>query len=193
VRRPASTVRTAALVGAGVLAVHQLRYLLWYGQGSDAALHSHGHAYLGAAAPLVVAATVIALARFLSRTLRGANAGAPPRLIPLWLWLSASLVAIYSLQEWLEGALAHGHPGGVGGVLGHGGWLSLPLAAAVGLALAVALRGAAGAAELLRRPRSLRPRPPVAPAALRSPVSDLARHEPCLAAASPRAPPAAPA
>ena len=46
------------------------------------------------------------------------------RLSAGWLWLAgwAALVLIYATQETLEALLATGHPAGVAGVFGHGGW-----------------------------------------------------------------------
>jgi hypothetical protein len=180
----------AALVGVGSLAVHQLRFVLAYGDGSDRALSSQGHAYLAVVGPLVVAAAVLAFARFLDRLARGARTSAP-RFGRLWAVMSASLVAMYSVQESLEGLLSDEHPGGLAGVLGHGGWLALPLSIAVGLLLALALRGLARADELLPRTASLRAQLPAAPPSLRASAPLLARREPCLAATSARAPPAA--
>jgi hypothetical protein len=105
--------------------------------------------------------------------------------------VSVSLLAMYSLQESLEGALATGHPGGLAGVFGHGGWVAIPLSAAVGLALALALRGAGRAAELLDGGRTPRPPLPGAPPTLGAIRFLLMRRELRLAPASARAPPAA--
>jgi hypothetical protein len=55
------------------------------------------------------------------------------------------MLGVYSCQEWLEGALADGHPGGIAAPYSHGGWIALPLALAIGLLIALALRGAAAA------------------------------------------------
>jgi hypothetical protein len=180
----------ATVVGAGSLAVHQLRYLLWYGHGSDNALSTQGHAYLTLVGPLVVAAGVLSFAGYLDRLARGARASAP-RFGRLWAFLGTSLVTMYCVQESVEGLLSSGHPGGVDGVLGHGGWLSAPLSVAIGLAVAVVLRAATSASELLPTARPLRPRLPAAPASLRASASPLPRREPSLAAASARAPPVA--
>jgi hypothetical protein len=60
----------------------------------------------------------------------------------LWLLCTAALVAIYVCQEFLEGLFATGHPGGLAGIFGSGGWWSIPAAAAVGLVLTVAFHGA---------------------------------------------------
>lgn len=189
-RTRAFTVRMAALVGVGSLTVHQLRFVLGYGHESDSALSAQGHAYLAVVGPLVVAAAVLAFAGFLDRLARGARTSLP-RFGRLWAVLSASLVTMYWVQESLEGVLAEGHPGGLAGVLGHGGWLAVPLSVAVGFALALALRGAATAGELLPRARSLRPRLPAAPLSLHPSAPSLGRREPALAAPSARAPPGA--
>jgi hypothetical protein len=179
----------AVLMGVGSLAVHQLRFLLWYGKSSDGALSSQGHAYLAVVGPVVVAATVLAVARFLDGLARGGRAGSP-RVTRLWAGTSMSLLAVYTLQESLEGALASGHPGGPAGVFGHGGWLAAPLSAVVGLALAIALRGAAGAPGLLPR-RRLRPPRPISLPALHAALPPAAVRPSQLAPFAPRAPPAA--
>jgi hypothetical protein len=189
VRARTFTVRLAALMGVGSLAVHQLRFALWYGKSSGDAPSSQGHAYLAVVGPVVVAVTLLAVARFLDRLARGHRGGVPP-LTRLWAGVSASLLAMYSLQESLEGALAGGHPGGLAGVFGHGGWLAIPLAAVVGLALALALRGAGRAAEMLGRVRTPRPGLPSAPLTLGAPRFAVTRRELSLAPASARAPPA---
>ncbi len=59
----------------------------------------------------------------------------------LWLTCSACLVAIYVSQELLEGLLETGHPGGLAGIFGYGGWWSVPAALGVGLVLAAAFHG----------------------------------------------------
>ncbi len=60
----------------------------------------------------------------------------------LWLLCAACLVAVYTTQEFLEGLFATGHPGGLAGIFGYGGWWSIPAALAVGLVLAAAFHGA---------------------------------------------------
>jgi hypothetical protein len=92
-------------------------------------------------------------------------------------------VAIYMTQELLEGLLATGHPAGLVGVFGYGGWWSLPAALAVGLVLAAAFHGARWALQevaerrsgtpRLRRARISVPRPPYSAPALRlAPLAD---------------------
>ena len=180
----------AALVGVGSLVVHQLRFLLWYGHHSDRALSAQGHAYLMVVGPAVVAVAVLAFARYLHRLARGARSSVPG-LGRLWLVLSAALAGIFCVQETLEGALSGGHADGLAAVAGHGGWLAAPLSVVVGLALAVALRGGAHAADLLAPGRSPRPPLPAAPLSLHPLVSFSPRREPWLAVASARGPPAA--
>jgi hypothetical protein len=136
------TLRTAALVLVGWWAVHQLRYLLAYGAGANDALHQQGHAYLGPAAPVLGVLLVLAIARLVVRaTLAPAGRSRRvQRLAVLWPACSAAILALYSAQEATEGVLAGGHPAGVEGVVGHGGWVAVPLAIVAGLAVAAALR-----------------------------------------------------
>ena len=47
-----------------------------------------------------------------------------------------------SAQEFLEGLFATGHPGGLAGIFGYGGWWSIPAAVCVGLVLAAVFHGA---------------------------------------------------
>jgi len=49
-------------------------------------------------------------------------------------------MAIYVGQELVEGLLASGHPGGLHGVFGHGGWIAVPTAVAIGSLIALTLR-----------------------------------------------------
>jgi len=137
----------AALMPAGAFAVHQLRYWLAYGTNTSAALQQQGHSYLHSVAPWIVllmasSAGVFLLA--LGRALGGRSS--LPRhtasVATLWLLCSATLVATYVSQEFLEGLVANGHPGGVAGIFGYGGWWSIPAALAVGLVLAAAFHGA---------------------------------------------------
>jgi hypothetical protein len=63
-------------------------------------------------------------------------------LVGLWVVCSACLVAIFATQEFLEGLFATGHPGGLVGIFGYGGWWSIPAALCVGLVLAALFHGA---------------------------------------------------
>lgn len=166
--------RLAALLAGGAFAVHQLRYLAGYGDRSHGQLAHQGHAYMTLVAPLVAVLLMLVAADFGGRLLRARTArtdGHAPRARQLWCIASGCLLAAYGVQETLEGALAPGHPTGSAAVVGHGGWVALPLALAIGLAIALALRGAERAVELAAEPpvRVARPRPLVSLGSSRAP------------------------
>ena len=138
------------------LAVHELRYLLAFGgqAGSEAA--AQGHGYLDSLTPILVCLCALGFGSFAWRLAsawqsgRGDDGQMPP-LWRLWLIAAAGLLAIYMGQETLEGFLATGHPSGIAGVFGSGGWWSVPAALAVGGLLAILIRGARGAINLVAR------------------------------------------
>jgi hypothetical protein len=138
--------KAAVLLFAGGLAVHELRYLVAYGAGAQRAEANQGHAYLAMLSPLVATAAALALAAWLIRMLGGRpgpEARAPGlRFSRLWAGASGLLLGLYALQETLEGVFAAGHPDGIAGVFGHGGWTAVVLALAVGAVLALLLRAA---------------------------------------------------
>ncbi|HEX5146731.1 MAG TPA: hypothetical protein VFV85_06890 [Conexibacter sp.] len=163
--------RGAGLMPGAALAVHQLRYKLAFGPTASHELAVQGHAYLAGLAPWIVllagfsvGATLGLLAQ---RWANGAAArddgGVSARLAGVRVWLVAALalVAIYCGQELLEGLLETGHPGGLAGVFGDGGWWAVPVAMLVAGLLALALRCAQAVERALadRRPWLwLRPR-----------------------------------
>ncbi|MBA3301689.1 MAG: hypothetical protein H0T15_07440, partial [Thermoleophilaceae bacterium] len=53
-----------------------------------------------------------------------------------------ALLAIYTSQELVEGLLSPGHPAGIAGVIGHGGWIAIALALPLGAGIAFLLRAA---------------------------------------------------
>jgi hypothetical protein len=129
------------------LAVHQLRYVLAYGGGAGAELQRQGHSYQHSLVPWIVLVLALAVGAFLSalgRALKGQRS--LPRfglsLLGLWLVCAVCLVAIYAVQELLEGMFLTGHPAGLSGVFGYGGWWSAPAALSVGLVMAALLHGA---------------------------------------------------
>lgn len=137
----------AALAPAGAFAVHQLRYWLAYGSHAAAELQHQGHAYLHSIVPWIVLLLAAALGAFLLALGRASEgrSSLPHYTLSfamLWLLCSASLLAIYVCQEFLEGLFATGHAGGLAGVFGYGGWWSIPAAVAVGLVLTAAFHGA---------------------------------------------------
>jgi len=136
-----------ALVPAAALAVHQLRFMLAFGGDAGVELARQGHSYLHSLVPWVVLLVGLAAGAFLwalGRAMGGQRSA--PRytlsLAALWVVCSACLLAIYVTQELLEGLLATGHPAGLAGVFGSGGWWSIPAAVCVGLVLAAAFHGA---------------------------------------------------
>jgi hypothetical protein len=141
----------------------------------------------------VLAASLAAaelLARF-ARAYRGD--GEPERRPPflvLALAIAATLMLIYASQELVEGLFATGHPGGLIGVFGAGGWWSVPLALGFGTGIALLLRGADAAIALIAQARSpTRPRP-VTPLREETPrVVFLPARSPFASAAPGRAPP----
>jgi hypothetical protein len=159
------TVRAAALVAAGALLTHQGRYLVGYGERSEATLAQTGHGYL----PLLVAVTTAALgmaaagvALALLRARRGQGAEpALPAFAALWPLASTAIALLYLVQEGLEVALTSGHAAGLAGIVGQGGWTAFAFAAALGAVVAVLLRGTSTVVALAgrsrRRLRSPRP------------------------------------
>jgi hypothetical protein len=157
--------RLAALLAAGALAVHELRYALAYGDHAGSAASAQGHAYLSVVVPVVVLAALFAAAQALLRFAGGSASGdRRRRLTRLWLGCTVALAAAYCGQELLEGWLTAGHPAGVAGVLEHGGWIGLACAPVIGGLVALAVRGAAAAIEPTAAAAAWRPRPVVAPA-----------------------------
>ena len=137
----------AALVPAGAFAVHQLRYWLAFGSHAAAELQAQGHSYLHSVVPWIVLLLALSIGAFLlslGRAFGGRSSRSRHTLsfATLWLLCSACLVAIYVSQEFLEGLFATGHPGGLIGIFGYGGWWSIPAAVAVGLVLTAAFHGA---------------------------------------------------
>ena len=137
----------AALMPAGAFAVHQLRYWLAYGNRAGVELAAQGHSYLHSVVPWIVLLIALAVGTFLlalGRALGGG--GSLPRytvsFAALWLSCAACLVAVYTTQEFLEGLFATGHPAGLAGIFGYGGWWSIPAALAVALVLAAAFHSA---------------------------------------------------
>ncbi len=132
---------------AAAFAVHQLRYWLAFGSQAGMELERQGHSYLHSAVPWIVLLLGLALGAFVRALGRafGGHRSLPHYTISfasLWLICAACLVAIYVTQEFLEGMLATGHPGGLAGIFGYGGWWSIPAAVAVGLVLAAVFHGA---------------------------------------------------
>jgi hypothetical protein len=182
------SVARGALVPAAAFAVHQVRFVLAFGGSARTELARQGHSYLHSLAPWIVLLIAVAVGGFLwalGRAMQGQRS--VPRytlsLAALWVTCSVCLVAIYVMQEFLEGLFATGHPAGLAGIFGYGGWWSIPAAVCVGLVLAAIFHGARWAldevavrsvgvpADRGRRPARL-PRPHDALLPRRSPLAD---------------------
>ena len=160
--------RGAALLALGALAVHQLRYLAAFGSESGEALHREGHGYLAEALPILVAlAAAVLIASLVASALAGSARRGMPSVSARALRYGFALLVVYAAQELAEGALAAGHPAGISALIAEGGWVAIPLAAALGLVVALAerlhQRGAERIAGYVARP--LRPAEASDPAA----------------------------
>lgn len=180
------------LVPAAAVVVHQARYSLAYGARANAELTAQGHSYLHSLVPWTILAVGIAATSFLRRLAQAARTGATGRdshrsFAGLWALTTVGLLAIYTVQETLEGFVSAGHPGGLGGVFGHGGWWAGPVAALVALGVVALLRAGRAAIRLAARPQ---PRVTHTVRSLVFPSSILLTPPPALArAAAGRAPP----
>jgi hypothetical protein len=159
---PRATAR-AALVPAAAVLVHQLRYMLAFGTAAGSELTRQGHSYLHSLVPWIVLLIGIGAGGFLwalGRALHGQRSVSryTVSLAALWLVCSASLVAIFAAQEFLEGMFATGHPAGLAGIFGFGGWWSIPAALCVGLTLAAVFHGARWVLDEVAERARLRPR-----------------------------------
>jgi hypothetical protein len=136
-----------ALMPAAAFAVHQLRYWLAFHGAAGIELQRQGHAYLHSLVPWLIILIAVALGGFLralGRALGGHSSLARHTLsfAVLWVVCAACLLAVYASQEYLEGLLVMGHPAGLVGIFGYGGWWAIPAVVGVGLVLAAAFHGA---------------------------------------------------
>jgi len=185
------------LLPAATLAVHQLRYVLAFGNDAGLVLARQGHAYLQSLVPWIVLLLATGVGAFLwalGRALAGQRS--LPRyslsLAALWILCATALTLLYVTQELLEGVLATGHPAGFAGVFGYGGWWAIPAALCIGLVLATIFHGARWVLDEVAERRRARSVPAlVADAQPRRPtVLLLPRLSPLAAGASGRGPPA---
>ena len=159
-RRLPLHVRGIALLGAGALAVHELRLLAACGRHAEAC--GDGPAYLAYAGPIVAALLACALGLLIAEIVRPSRAVAARQVsfTARWALCAGALAAIYTVQEAVEGAVSPEHLSGAAAVVGAGGWWGLLFAPLVGALVALALKGADAVVELARlRPRV---RPPIA-------------------------------
>jgi hypothetical protein len=169
VPRAGRILRAPALIAGGSLLVHQGRYLIGYGDHAGEAEAAQGHAYLSdavvPAVEVLLALCAGALVLAFVRAMRGLDPEPRPvAFAPAWLRATLALQAVYTTQELAEGWLSEGHPPGVAGVLGHGGWTAFAVAVAVGALIALLVRGAVAAVRWAARRRPSSPAPSAAPA-----------------------------
>ncbi len=193
-RSAAALARSAALLSLGALGVHQLRYLIAYGEAGGDAVHRDGHAYLATTLPVVVALATAILAAILLRGAGGwTSAGGSPRSArKRWVLYAGALLVVFCAQELTEGAIAAGHPAGLAAIAGGGAWIAVPLALWFGAAavlvelvlergataLAVATEPRARPSRRLRRRRRPLPGPARRPLAASPLAFGLARRPP---------------
>jgi hypothetical protein len=180
--------RGLVLMPAAALLVHQVRYWLAYGPQASSALADQGHAYLGSVVPWLIMLAAGGLGCFAARVARGRPRAQRP-FLEVWLGAAVALVALYALQESLEGLFATGHPGGLAGVFGHGGWWALPAAAVAALVLALLLRAGETLVRLAAAAQRRRPARRGRVAAPLSASVGLPRLAPLATSAAGRAPP----
>jgi uncharacterized membrane protein len=187
--------RGLLLLPAAAFAVHQLRYSLAYGSRANSVLAAQGHSYLDSLAPWLVLLLALGAGSLLVRVTAAALSGEADRprrsLTGLWALASATLVAIYVVQELLESLFAIGHPTGFAGVFGHGGWWALVASLVVGGAVAALLRVACEVVSLARRIAPRRAILGLPPRTLRAQCLSAGARSPLAFAAAGRAPPAA--
>ena len=172
------------LLPVAAYVVHQLRYKLAYGSQASQMLAAQGHSYLDSLAPWLALMLGVALGTFLLRVARAFARRSDDRprrsFLELWALGWASLFVLYTLQEFLEGFFAAGHPGGLEGIFGHGGWWAPIVAVPVAAALAALLHVACAVVRVAARVAERHPvEPSIAPlqwfaALLRSPRAPLA-------------------
>jgi hypothetical protein len=134
--------RAASVLMIGALALHELRYAIGYGSGAEEALARHGHAYMEQLVPVLVALSVaLVAAAVLGPLTRRVPPGGPGSLLRRAGLYAGLLLAVFCAQELAEGWLAAGHPTGFEALLGHGGWVAVPLALGLGAVAALATRG----------------------------------------------------
>lgn len=147
--RTLSVARLTGLLIGAVLGVHELRYLLAFGDQTASTLAHTGHGYLATAVPLSGLGLAVGLAWCLLQAAAGPAGEAGRRTLSrrrFWLLASAALLVIFAGQEVVEGWLSPGHPGGPAVILGAGGWTVIPLCLATG-GLVTLLAGVAERAE----------------------------------------------
>jgi uncharacterized membrane protein len=147
-RVPAWTLRWLLLTALAAVAVHGVRYGHWHEHAHEQGADDH-HGYLGGLVPALCAVAVIAVVQAVTAV--GREERPPPGRGRLWAATSLLLVAVYGLQELLEGHASFAF-------FGPGSWIVLVLAVVLGALVALLVRGVhAAIARTALRSLVLRP------------------------------------
>lgn len=154
--------RWVGLLAVGAVALHELRYVAAPGAHIHDASVSHMHSHLPLAIAIACMVFVAAVVDFVAALLAAngdrTSVAAPVRLSRAWPAATFALLAVFVVQESLEGALFGGHMAGMHGLFGHGGWSVAIFAPLLGAVIAFLVRGSQKAIELVARKRATRPR-----------------------------------
>lgn len=147
----ARRLQAAVLLLLGSQGVHHLRYLVAPQEHND---HGYGSAHLLVTGPAIGALLALVLAALIVRAAGRPTAmpGRRVRLVRLWPAIAAAVLSIYGAQELVEGVLGHGHDGGLAALTADGGWVAAPIAAAFGGLIALVVRVARAADQLVCGP-----------------------------------------
>jgi hypothetical protein len=137
-----AALRSATVVAAGAISVHQLRYLVGYGGDASRALDDQGHAYMAGLLPVLALLAGLTIVGTVAAGLAGARTApaSGSSAIRVLLYAGAILVA-FGAQEVLEGVLFAGHPAGIAAMLANSGFVAIPLALVAGWTALLAVRG----------------------------------------------------
>ncbi len=165
-----------AVLAVAALCLHQLTYLVSFGEHSGSVLEGSGHGYLGIAGPLLVtlalcgvAASVVVAARARPRTARSPGPG--------WLVWTGVLLVIFAVQESGEVLLRTGSLDQLVTLMESSGAVALIAALGVGRLVALALSGLRVLDARLAEPA---PRARRTPATFRLPAAHSPLHFPRL-------------
>jgi hypothetical protein len=136
-------VRAALLFLVGELIVHQGRYAV--APPELVREFAPAHRYLWWAIPVAGALLFLAIGHWCARLRRRPERDPMPRLPgvrAMGAAVAVALLAAFGLQECAESLIFRGHLPAAGELAGMNGWVTLPLAAAMGGVIALLLKGA---------------------------------------------------
>jgi hypothetical protein len=166
------TLRALVLVPLLAVGVDLARATVACGPQAQSCLEAAGRGWLGAAGPVLLVVYAVALALAVAGLAHGRTVGRAPGFLRSWAVGSAGVAAVCGGQALLAGAL--GDPAALGG-----GWAEMAaFCAAAGALLALALRVAPAAEELVRSLRPAAPRPALSATTARRIGAPAAWHPP---------------